>query len=1819
MPASVKAIQIRGVRQNNLKNLSLNIPIGKFTVVTGLSGTGKSSLVFDTLHAEGQRRYVETFNAYTRQFLEMLPRPEVDEMRHVRPSIAIEQKNSVRTSRSTVGTMTELCDYCKVFFAHVATLIDPDSGHPIYKDEPQTVWKRMRKELQEPDGHYSLCFSISGKTLQKLTPQTVIRSLLAKGYTRCWLQGKLLRLKKDTDLSVRDSEILYVVQDRISFARKDRNRFFESVETTFENGSGKIQLIDDKGHCLHQFHRGLQSPVSGRIFQSPKPALFSYNSPVGACPTCRGFGRVIGIRHSLVIPDENLSLREGAIRPFQGQVYSNSLEDLIRYARTHGLRLDVPWKDLSAEEQRFVWEGEPDYPAEDDEEWMNRWYGINRFFEWLERNSYKMHVRVFLSKYRSYDQCPVCTGDRLCEEARCWKWEGHTLPDLYRMEIRDLRALLESHPSLCNKETIPGLDQILKRLGYLDEIGLGYLTLDRQTRTLSGGETERVNLTTCLGTSMVDTLFVLDEPSVGLHPKDIDQLIRILRELTNQGNTVVVVEHDERIMRAADHLIELGPEPGRKGGSVVFEGSLSKILRSPHTWTGKYLAGIIDNKPTLTGLRKPEEAPFLRIEGASIHNLKNLNVEIPMGCMVGLSGVSGSGKSTLLNQVIYQNLLLYKGQPANDPATIRDLDCPVPLGEMVYVDQTGISRTPRSNPALFCGAWEEIRKLYANTDEAKSAGMTASTFSFNSGEGRCPHCQGLGYEKVEMQFLSDIYVPCPVCEGKRFQPPTRAIHWQGKSIDELLAMDIRDAIDFFDKHRLIVDKLRPIQSVGLEYLSMGQPLNTLSGGEAQRLKLIRHLGKSPRSKGSHTLLLIDEPTTGLHRHDIRKLLDVFQVLVQEGNTLIIVEHHPDILKSVDWLIEMGPGAGSMGGRIVSTGLPLEASESSSPTREYPLAAESPLPYNGSLKNTISRPTSIEIEGACENNLRNIDVSIPHGKTTVLTGISGSGKSTLAFDIIFAEGQRRFMESMSPYARQFVEQLPKPHVHKINGLAPTVAIEQRVTRGTSKSTVATITEVAQYLRLLFARIGKQYNPASGNAVTSLSLNENSKNLEKALGKLKGRKKSSTYLGATLVRGRKGHYQPLADWTAEQEYPFLVCDGQWVRPEQFIKLDRYREHDIDLILCPVEDLSPSTRKRKLKAALELGKGSAFLTRQEEGVLTLFSLSRVDPETGEAFPELDPKHFSWNSPKGWCPTCRGRGVLSKKEAERPDNGENPICPDCQGTRLNEISRSVYLPLPNGQKKNLPEILSESASGILSLLGKLTVTGKEATILKEILPEITERLSFMSRIGLEYLTLDRATQSLSGGEAQRIRLAAQLGSNLTGVLYVLDEPTIGLHAQDNLKLIESVRQLKERGNTVLIVEHDEDMIRSADRVIDIGPGAGRSGGELIASTTPTALLRKKHSLTGQMLKHPQQHPSRGQRRSLPTPWEVRRNSRKPDWMVLKKVVWRNWKGDTVYLPRQRLTCVCGVSGAGKSTLIRDVLVPAARTCLLKKKASVRLPGRVAASGLAGIQRVVEMDQSPIGKTSRSTPATYIGAWDIIRDAFSRLPEARLRGYTAGTFSFNSAGGRCETCKGAGHVKLEMNFLPDTYAVCDSCNGKRYRADLLELHWRSKSIADILQMSFEEAADFFAFDQRIQSMMKLMVATGLGYLQLGQSSPTLSGGEAQRMKIVSEMVRGIDTRNVDQHNLYILEEPTIGLHLSDCRKLTDVLHKLVDDGHTVIVIEHHPDILAEADYLIEIGPGGGENGGRVLFQGVPENILNEKNSPTSPFLADRFCPANKP
>ncbi len=1502
--------------------------------------------------------------------------------------------------------------------------------------------------------------------------------------------------------------------------------------------------------------------------------------------------------------------------------------------------MDVPWRDLDSEQQAWVWEGD------------GAWYGVRGYFDWLESKSYKMHMRVLLSKYRSYNACVTCGGARLKSDSLLWRvgsrseadrvldpaarflpvgvgltrqqletLPGLTLHDVMCLPLHAAKAFFDDLelPPPYDEATEQLLAEVRTRIGFMVEVGLGYLTLDRQSRTLSGGEVQRINLTTALGTSLVNTLFVLDEPSIGLHPRDIGRLCGVLQRLRDSGNTLLVVEHDPQLILAADRVLDLGPGPGKRGGAIVFNGTLAALKKSRRSVTARYLSGA-RRIAALTAPLPPADH-HLEILGAAEHNLREVDVRLPLQRFVVVCGVSGSGKSTLVETVLHRGMKRLLGQTTDAPGRHRAIRGHERVSDIVLVDQTPIGKTTRSNPASYVGALDPIRKLFAAQPLARERGYTAGTFSFNAGDGRCPACGGNGFEHVEMQFLSDVYLRCPDCDGRRYRAEVLEVQlWpDARNMADVLEMTVDEAVTFFADQPEIVRVLEPLVAVGLGYVALGQPVPTLSGGEAQRLKLAGHLAKTLTSRDAGPMLfLFDEPTTGLHFADIEVLLVAMRRLLEAGHSLLVIEHNLDVIASADWVIELGPEGGDGGGCVVAEATPDELAARGDTHTAVALHA---YLQGNTAQQTLpvaqrARPKSeavIDILHAREHNLRNLNVRIPRDRFTVVTGISGSGKSTLAFDILFAEGQRRYLESLNAYARQFVQPASRPDVDGVRGIPPTVAIEQRTSRGGRKSTVATLTEIYHFLRLLFVKLGTQYCP---DCDLPIEAQEPAEVFARILRQHAGK---SVLLCAPLVVARKGYYTDLAQWAAHKGFAELRVDGVMTPTAAWPRLDRFREHDIDLPVAQLKIASSNEQALRdaLARTLEFGHGMVRVVsaRAEQ----LYSTQRSCPGCNRSFAEPDPRLFSFNSRHGWCPTCFGTGEKLKGfDAEQSGEeiwwndwyeGEAAACPACSGERLRPEARAVRF-----RDRSITELTALSVQEAGLYLDGLKLQAREAEIAADLVAEARHRLAFLDNVGLGYLALSRAAPTLSGGEAQRIRLAAQLGSNLRGVCYILDEPTIGLHPRDNDLLLNTLKQLQARGNTVVVVEHDESTIRAAQHLIDLGPRAGKEGGELVAQGNLAALKKAKRSLTGRMLAKPLQHPFMPRRE---TSVDKRRTA---DGMLeIQGATRNNLRRLNVRIPLQRLVCVTGVSGSGKSTLVRSVVSDNLAGRVGRRGRKGAFQGCREITGYEAIARVLEVDQTPIGKTPRSCPATYIGFWDAIRKLFALTTEARLRGYTASRFSFNVKGGRCDECEGQGSKKIEMSFLPDVVVPCEVCRGARFNRETLAVTYRGKSIGQVLAMSVDEAVDFFAVHPAVHHALTLLQDVGLGYLTLGQQSPTLSGGEAQRIKLVTELAkakpqmkeetrkgRGRVTGNA---TLFVLDEPTIGLHMADVEKLIRVLHRLVDAGNSVLLIEHNLDVIAEADWVIDLGPEGGTGGGEVIAQGPPESIADHPRSHTARFL----------
>lgn len=1970
-------IVIQGAREHNLRNVHVVLPRNRLICLTGVSGSGKSSLAFDTLYAEGQRRYIESLSTFARQFIGQMPKPNVDRIEGLSPSICISQKTAGSNPRSTVGTITEIYDFLRVLYARVGTCYCPNCGEVIRAQSRQEIVAQI---LETMAGKAVLILApiVRGK---KGEHRDLLAALLRRGYARARIDGQVVRLEQDLRLRRPVRHDIELVVDRLTVSPSSRSRVAEAVEGALHLSNGDVMVVlaeESEGQEKEKSRR--QQPVwhfSSRYackrcqigFPPPSPQLFSFNSTEGMCPRCGGLGQVFKQDISLLFGDRSRSIQQGLIQGLGKwedlpKWPQQSLREMARrLERAMGLEkgtvLETAWEDLPPEVQEVLLNGveSPQISADV----RSRIYGELGVFPGLIRELERVgfvreEQRELLESIRREMPCPDCGGARLTKRARfvrirtthpefaaaCEK----SLPEVCDLPIAQARLFFSGLELDATAHKIAGepLKEIRNRLDFLMNVGLDYLTLGRAAPSLSGGEMQRIRLAGQIGAGLVGVTYILDEPSIGLHPRDNDRLLGTLAQLRDQGNTVVVVEHDEDTMRAADYIVDFGPGPGARGGQIVAAGDAEELARNSASLTGQYLSGqrFI---PVPAKRRKPTKKKLV-VRGARHNNLKNVDVEIPLGLFVCVTGVSGSGKSSLVNDILVEALNRHLNHGNGQPGAYDRIEGLQHLDKMISIDQSPIGRTPRSNPATYIKLFDEIRKLFAELPESKLRGYRPGRFSFNVSGGRCEACEGHGATKLEMDFLADIWVTCPVCEGRRFNRQTLQIQYKGKSIADVLEMEVRDALELFQNIPAIRRKLETLHAVGLDYMQLGQPSPTLSGGEAQRVKLARELVK--RSTG-RTIYFLDEPTTGLHFADVELLLRVLHNFVEAGNTVVVVEHNLEVIKTADWVIDLGPEGGEQGGFIVAAGPPEQVAEvQASHTGRFlrtVLAGQTLPASNGDGKerekffqNLKARTKQVQpisfvsVKGAQEHNLKGVDAKIPRDKLTVFCGRSGSGKSSLAMDTIYAEGQRRYVESLSTYARQFVSQMQKPKVDRVEGLSPAIAIEQKHAANTPRSTVGTVTEIYDYLRVLMARLGQPYCPECNLPVGTQTLDQI---VDKIMDHPAGK---PLLLLAPLDLRDGGDVEELWEQLRRSGYSRVRVDGVIHKLDSPPPIDHRRKHQVEVVVDRII-LRHDQRSRvagSVENALTLGEGVVIVAYPDERIpepmwkTAVHSQHFACQRCGRSFEPLAPHHFSFNSPLGWCPGCQGLGVetgadpavlildpnqtlleqalviwpntkdalgRAMVEAFCRDTGIPTDVPFCElsanarrlilhgtGERWFVVSQEDYQKhrgegnqaadeepasaagprvLLRFQYKGLYPALEAAANSVPQLraalgsvvaetectlcggsrlrddasaarfrgrtidewcrlsLGRLLrevqqwkLDEREQQIAGEIVREIQTRVQFLVDVGLQYLSLGRPAPTLSGGESQRIRLAAQVGSGLCGVLYVLDEPTIGLHPRDNRRLLDALQKLRDLGNTLLVVEHDREVIGAADYLLDFGPEAGAKGGEIVAEGPPKLVAECERSVTGAYLcgkkaiavptprRMPRWFTDHAAQHVATLPIDVRRS---PGWDLWSKLAtpgggWlevlgarhNNLKNIDVSIPLGTLTVITGVSGSGKSSLVEDIIYPALARSFHRAQVTPGAHDRL--RGLKAINKVIRVDQQPLGQTPTSTPATYTGMFDLIRDLFAVLPEAKRRGFTRRRFSFNVPGGRCEKCEGAGQVKIEMHFLPDVWVECEACHGKRYDAETLAVTYHDKSISDVLNMSCQEALNLFRDIPALARILQILCDVGLGYLQLGQPANTLSGGEAQRVKLAAELARPDTGRTV-----YLLDEPTTGLHFDDLQKLLDVLDRLVDLGNTVIVIEHNLDVVKSADWIIDLGPDAGDQGGFIVAVGTPEDIVD--------------------
>ncbi|MDE3055482.1 MAG: excinuclease ABC subunit UvrA [Verrucomicrobiota bacterium] len=1750
----MSSITLRNVLVHNLKGVSLTIPQGKLVLFTGLSGSGKSSLAFDTIYVEGQRRYIESLPTKPGHLLR-LHKPEAAEISGIAPTVAIEQKMAARTPRSTVGTLTGIYDFLRVLYARLGTPYCPISKEPVSAQSREQIIYRIQS-LPEKSKTVILAPYAQAKK-----GEGELQELMRKGFLRLRIDGAWVDLSESLHLEEKMAHTIDVVIDRVQVTKETFPRLAESLQLALEMGGGVCSIYFPDSQEELTFSETAFSPKSGKSYPPLSPHDFSFNHPLGWCPLCQGLGE----------------------------------------------KEEMP--------------------------------------------------------------CPECHGRRIKPYPAATKLFGRTITEIVRLPLDDLSSFLEGLSLTSVEEAIGGemLKEIREELRFLLHVGLGYLSLDRSAPSLSGGESQRVRLAAQIGAGLVGAIYVLDEPSIGLHATDHHRLIETLFSLRDQGNSLLVVEHDEETIRAADWIVDVGPGAGKEGGEILFTGPLEKLLQSPKSLTGAYLSG---KKKIEIPKKKRKPKEFLTIVDATHHNLRNVTVEIPLHLFTCVTGVSGSGKSSLISDVLFPALAKALHRAKLPVGAHKKIVGWEKLEKVIAVDQSPIGRTPRSNAATYIKLFDDIRDLFSELPESRLRGFNASHFSFNVPEGTCPYCQGLGSVAIDLDRFEEAQEVCPQCLGSRFTPEVLTIRFKGKTIREVLECDVNEALLLFADLPKLREKLQVLQEVGLGYLKLGQPSTTLSGGEAQRVKLAREL---VRPSSGETLYLLDEPTTGLHFEDVKRLLSVLQKLTDRGNSVLVIEHNLELIRSADWVIDLGPGAGIRGGNLLAAAPPEKIATLDSPTGRA-LRGELPLLQQSSLK-TKEQNDAIVVENGKENNLQSVSVEIPRGKISLFTGPSGSGKSSLAFDTLYAEGQRRYVETLSPYLRSMLPQLAKPKAERISGLPPSIALEQKRGGLNPRSTVGTLTEIYDLFRLLFAHLGEAFCPETGERIRHIS---------------------KQWVVDRLLQLPEERIAILAPISAKKERKAL--QEEWLRlgflrirlNGVFYALDeeipwiRGRKEELFLVIDRLTPTSQNSQRlyEAIDQADKLSRGLIAVAREKKEDL-LFNLSFAVETTGKSYPPLTPQTFSFNHDSGMCPECQGLGVTYGLSRAHPEllplslselteelfgelgtktslriveeywekQGVNPHAPletlsdaalekifhgaplqesslglqlqwagltplfaaiarmgkrewrdsflplmattpcvSCEGSRLNALARHVKL-----QGRTLPSLCKESLAALPPFLQTLSL--EKAPFLQEAYAQICNSLDLLLSLGLGYLSLDRSAPGLSGGEWQRIRLAKQLGTGLTSCLYVLDEPTLGLHPDNNADLHVALKSLAAKGNTLLLVEHDPMTMRIADQIFDFGPKAGREGGKICASGTLSEILQNENSVTGRYLSGKEKISIPAKRRAFQSGLQI------------AGAKLHTLKNLSLTIPQGIITCITGVSGAGKSTLMCDLIQPAMGKCLQNRRPpdTIEYEG-THFSGCSQFRRLVVVDASPFGQTSRADVGSFAEIMPLVRAHFAELPFARARGLRGAHFSPNHLRGMCRTCWGLGYKMVNLQFLPSVRVTCEGCRGFRLNPLSLEVRYKGKHFGDLFSFTIAEARSFFSDLPKLALRLQMLEEVGLSYLQLGQEIASLSGGELQRLRLAKELGK----RETGQ-TLYLIDEPTVGLHFSDIAKLLPILHRLADHGNTLLIIEHNLDLIANADYLIDLGPGAGPEGGEIVAQGTPEGVALS-NSRLAPYLRERLA-----
>ncbi|MFA8342367.1 MAG: excinuclease ABC subunit UvrA [Rhodothermaceae bacterium] len=1739
-------IKILKAAEHNLKSIDVEIPHNSLTVITGVSGSGKSSLAYDVLYKESQRRYLESFSNYSRQYIGKLNRPDVEKISGLKPALAIDQKTVTYNPRSTVGTMSQIYDFLRILFAKSGKVICSNCGEEVTEKRVENVIKSVQNRYQNREVNL-FAQIVDGHTG---TYKSKLAELKSKGIEKVLIDDQLTDLSTMPDLDKSMRHSIWALTQRVKVEASEE--FNKLVKEAFDLGKGVVKIesggeferVSLKHHCTNC---NSEIPEIGS-------RLFSFNSKYGACSECNGLGLKERIDPELLLADKTKTLREGALVPTTPTgyiVYSQvTVDALNEVCNAHGFDVETPWNQLSEEQQNVIWYGSEKVQipfGKHSLESRLKWSGITA--KPRELGYYKGMLPIMeeilkrdrndnILRFVSSVTCPHCNGTRLRKEARSVFINDKNISEIAAMPIADLKEFLSCIE--LTEVTKPIVKKLQNRIESLIELGLDYLTTDREAVSLSGGEAQRIRLATQVGTGLQGVLYIFDEPSVGLHSKDNHRLINLMKKIRDNGNTVVVVEHDEETIRAADYVIDIGPYAGINGGELIFNGKAAEI--NEESITGKFLTGK-EKIDKCWEVQKSKKS--ILIKGASQFNLKKIDVEFKVGMLNLVTGVSGAGKSTLVHSILGKALRQQLGSTKEIPGEHSSIEGLENFSKLIEIDQSPIGRTPRSNPATYTKLFDLIRDLFASLPESKERKYKKGRFSFNNKGGRCETCQGAGVEEIGMHFLANSEVICEECNGKRFNEETLEIKYKEKNIYEVLELSIEEAIRFFNEEEKILKILHTMNDLGIGYLKLGQPSTTLSGGEAQRVKLASELQKQSKGK---TLYILDEPTNGLHSADIKILLKAFADLIKKGNTIIVIEHNIDFIKTADWIVDLGPDGGNKGGEVVASGTPEEIAQTEKSYTGEALRKMFSQRTNADTDKEIV-PENILIKNAKANNLKNIDVEIPVNKTTVITGVSGSGKSSIAFDTLYAEARNRFTESFSPNARRMIGKIKEAGIEECYGITPAIAVNQKTSRSNPRSTVGTSTDLFDNYRLLFSRIGidKKTSEKAKLPASMFSFNNHSAACEECKGlgiKISASpEKLVTYPGRSLLKGAldgtktgKFYGDEFGQYTAT-----LKEAGKYRGVDFSNSFNELNKEEIDIAMY-------GTGEKEYEVEWE------FKRKERTGVHKLKT-------KWIGFVNLVNDEYE-----------RKQG--SKRGEALELLMEEIACPVCKGKRFKEQILNVVI-----GEKNIFELSQLTICESIEFFQNFNqaTDSRSVEITKKLVSEVLHQLATINKLGLGYLSAERRTSTLSGGELQRLKLANQLNAELSGVTYVLDEPSIGLHPRDTKKLIEHIKEIQKNKNTVVIVEHDEEVIKSADYIIDVGPGAGNFGGEIIAQGKSEEVFSNENSVTA---------------KAFNEELNFRKERSADDYLEIKNASANNLKNVNVKIPLGNFVTVTGVSGSGKTSLVYEVIA--------KSIKSGRAINCSEITGFEKIENLVEINQNPIGTTPLSNILTYTGMFDKIRDLFAGLPESKEAGMKKNHFSFNSKEGRCEECSGMGSVKTGMDFLADVWTLCDVCKGKRYKEEVLKFNYNGYNIFEILELNVGEAEKVFESEKKIFSGLKILNEVGLNYIKLGQPTNTMSGGEIQRLKLANEIIN-----NSGSKNLYLFDEPTTGLHKLDVKKLLILFNKLVDEGHSVIVVEHNLDIIKNCDRVIDVGPEAGKEGGEIIFEGTPEELISCENSYT--------------